>query len=392
MNEKIEDIVIRNQQSFIDITEKVNILINKEDRVKTGIKELERKIERYFSNFTRDNYKDTEKILKLNSLSTELLVYKKLGYDFSIAEHNVILGLQEMICYRVEEALSYFEIYVEENRKTKLSCDVLYLCAMICYNNANFSKAIYYFTKAANLYLVLFGKHDFQSEIYIGECMYLSKSREYPQEKINEYFELIEETLDKLNNSENLDKFYLTLYLKWGNCYFQPGIKLSNNNIGSNNLSNITINNQKALSYYKKIINFIGGFYHKEKLNDLLKVIMVYSLAQAMYSSRKDIDSSFARTNELFKHVFEKLVNLLLNKTETIILAQFYFMLGTCSWYSFEVAADQGLFYLENSRKQTQLIPSNIKFYSCMTKELLTRDEFIMQIDFCINKIKSRMR
>jgi len=96
------------------------------------------------------------------------------------------------------------------------------------------------------------------------------------------------------------------------------------------------------------------------------------------------------KLTKLHKDVFSKLKNSILDKTETLILAQFYFMLGTCAFYSYQVVADQGLYYLENARKQTQLIPGSTKFYSCMTKELVTRDQFIKQIDSIIDLVKSR--
>jgi tetratricopeptide (TPR) repeat protein len=393
MNDKIENSVIEILQRLLKLSDEVNALTSKEDRVKAEIKKLEGGIESYLDKFTRDNYKDIDKKLKLNSLSTELSVYNRLGYEFTLAEHHVVSGLYELVSDRVEEALLYFEGYIDENKKTKVSCDVLYLCGMINYNTADYPEAVDFFTRSAELHLFLFGKHDYQSEIYIAECMFLAKSNVYPQEKIDEYFQKIKKTLDreKETGNQNLDKYYITLYLKWGNCFFRPSIKILSNT-DSGNISNITIDNQRSLNYYRKIIDYIGGIYHKDKLDDLLKVIMVYSLAQAMYSSRRDIDSAFARTTVLFRDVFEKLINLLLNKTENVILIQFYFMLGTCAYYSFEVPADQGLFYLENSRKLTNLIPTKIKIYSCMTKELLSRHDFVKQIDLCIDKIKSRRR
>jgi hypothetical protein len=40
------------------------------------------------------------------------------------------------------------------------------------------------------------------------------------------------------------------------------------------------------------------------------------------------------------------------------------------------------------ARHQTLTVPSDICFYSCITKELLGRDEFVKQIDFYTSQIE----
>jgi len=390
MNEKIEDIVIENQQMLLKLTARVNSITKRDRHVKEEIEKHKKKIKAYFEQFNRDNYKDIDKMLKLTSLATELSIYKKMGFPISLDEHNVILGISEMLACRTEEALKYFENYMEETVETrsKLYCDVLYLCGMIYYNKGqgNFNNAIDYFSRSAELYYKLHERHDFQAKIYVGECMFLDKQ---DIKRIENCFETIQQELNinKANiEQKELEKYFLTLNLKWGNCYFSSVLKPSKNEIGI-----IDIDNKRALEYYRKLFDYIGA-YSKEKLDDTVKVIMAYSLAQAMYSS-KEVDFRFPRgLDGLFLDVFDKLKNFVLNKTEAVILAQFYFMLGTCAWYCSQISADQGLLYFEYARKQTQLIPSSTKFYSSMTKQMLARDEFIREIDLCIEKVKSRMR
>lgn len=388
MDGKIEEIVIENQKKLLDLSEKVHNLTDKESHVQKEIKKLEIKVKNYLIKFTRDNYKNIDRILELNSLSTELLVFKKLGYVFLFDEHLVILGLSEMVNGRGREALeNYFKEYLDLNSEAELSCTVQYLCGMICYNNGNFSDAKQYYSSSAQLHLSLFKKHDFQAEIYVCECMFLAKEE---TEKIEKQFSQIELTLKKLKNeTDNIDIIFMTLYLKWGNIYFQSiwEIKTIYDTIGKLGLK---VDNEKAYEYYIKILNFIGA-YNKSKIDTTLKVILVYSLAQAIYTNRTDINLPVG-TDQLFMDVFDILKNLLLDKTEGIILAQFYFMLGTCAWYSSRIPKDQGLLFLEYSRKQTQLIPVNTKYYSCMTKKLLDRDSFVKQIDQCVDDIKSRIR
>ena len=106
-----------------------------------------------------------------------------------------------------------------------------------------------------------------------------------------------------------------------------------------------------------------------------------YSLAQALLLANS-VDMDLARTpTELLADVFARLRRLVLTKREEIILAQSYLMLATCAFYSPYVSNDVGEIYLEYARHQTLTVPSDVCFYSCITKELLGRDEFVRQID-----------
>jgi hypothetical protein len=44
--------------------------------------------------------------------------------------------------------------------------------------------------------------------------------------------------------------------------------------------------------------------------------------------------------------------------------------------------------YLEHARHQTLTVPSDVCFYSCVTKELLDRNDFVKQIDFYTDQLE----
>jgi hypothetical protein len=94
--------------------------------------------------------------------------------------------------------------------------------------------------------------------------------------------------------------------------------------------------------------------------------------------------------SEMLTDVFRRLRKIVLTKREEIILAQTYFMLGTCAVYSPGVSRDAGEIYLEYARHQTLTVPSEVCFFSCITKELLSRTEFVGQIDYFAGELELR--
>jgi hypothetical protein len=123
--------------------------------------------------------------------------------------------------------------------------------------------------------------------------------------------------------------------------------------------------------------------------DSLLPVIVDYSLAQALLLAGS-MDFDFSMTpSQMFASVFDRLRRIVLTKREESILAQCYLMLGTCGVYSFDVPRDICEIYFEYARAQTLTIPSGLCIYSCITKELLDRSEFVKQIDFCVTQLQA---
>jgi len=397
MEEKFKNILIEVQHDLKRVNKDLSDLNNIKQRVKEGMEKLEREINDYLSDFNRDTYKVYDNLLRLNNLAAKLMIYRGIGYESTSAEYSFILALYEMINGRTDLALESFENYFKEanNDNAKITCSAFYLCAMICYNKGQYNNAKDYFSKSAQLYFSLYNEQDFQAMIYVCECMHFAGEK---RETIDHEFLHVEKLLNKSKQTMDsdeaikLENHFITLNLKHGNCFFQSFLKLSNNS-DTSEIRNIMIDNDQALKYYQTILDYTG-FYSKKKLDTILKIVMMYSLAQAMYSSKRTVDSRFpGGLYELFLDIFDQLKNLLIDKTEGLILAQFYYLLGTCALYSYFVPVDQALLYFEYARKQTQLIPATTKYFSCMTKELLTRNQFIEQIDQCINLLKSsRMR
>lgn len=63
-------------------------------------------------------------------------------------------------------------------------------------------------------------------------------------------------------------------------------------------------------------------------------------------------------------------------------------MLGTCVFYSSHLTKDIGEIYLEYARHQTLAVPSDVCFYSSITKELLSKDDFVRQIDYYAKELE----
>jgi len=120
-------------------------------------------------------------------------------------------------------------------------------------------------------------------------------------------------------------------------------------------------------------------------------VVIDYSLAQALLLA-KSVDMDLAQTpSELLADLSHRLRRIVLNKREEIILALCYFMLGTCAFYSTHLSKDVGKIHLEYARHRTLSVPSDVCLYSCVTKELLSRDEFIKQVDYYTNQLEQQV-
>jgi hypothetical protein len=148
-------------------------------------------------------------------------------------------------------------------------------------------------------------------------------------------------------------------------------------------------NNHIAIRFYKEARKWCPRLTGSDSL---LPVVIDYSLAQALMLENS-IDMDLAQTpSELLADVFHRLRRIVLNKREEIILAQSYLMLGTCAFYSEHLSKDVGEIYFEYARHQTLSVPSDVCFYSSVTKELLSRDEFVRQIDHFVNQLEQRTR
>jgi hypothetical protein len=141
-----------------------------------------------------------------------------------------------------------------------------------------------------------------------------------------------------------------------------------------------------AIAYYKRAR---AALPKHQAADSLLPVVIDYSLAQALLQANR-IDADLPLTpSELLASVFERLRRVVLTKREEIILAQCYPMLGTCAALSGRVSGEIGEIYLEYARTQTLTVPSDVCFFSSITKELLTRDEFVQQVDYYANRLRS---
>jgi hypothetical protein len=143
-------------------------------------------------------------------------------------------------------------------------------------------------------------------------------------------------------------------------------------------------NSPLAITYFKKAR---AALPRHAQADSLLPIVVDYSLAQALLVANH-IDMELEMTpTELLAHVFERLRAIVLRKREESILAQCFLMLGTCAVYSEQVSRDVGELYLESARTQILTVPADVCFYSCVTKELLSRDEFVDQIDYYADQL-----
>jgi hypothetical protein len=201
-----------------------------------------------------------------------------------------------------------------------------------------------------------------------------------PVQEIERIFRNTEDGLMREEGSAQQSFPRATLYLKLGNCYVGTFV--------SPKEPNPMVNNQIAIRYYKQARKFCPPGVPAESL---LPAVIDYSLASALLLANS-VDMELEQTpSELLADVFHRLRRIVLTKREEIILAQCYLMLGTCAFYSSHLSKDIGEIYLEYARHQTLVVPSDVCFYSCITKELLNRDEFVQQIDFYTRELEQQV-
>ncbi|MCI0744368.1 MAG: tetratricopeptide repeat protein [Verrucomicrobia subdivision 3 bacterium] len=370
----LQDLLLKNTATLAELQTQVSQLVSKEQRVGLALSVLRTKLEAWLLGFHRDKYKSTDQRLFVHALAEEILIFVKLGYDVGSGGSLFLLGVAALLEGRNQTALDYFKQFAEAaSPDDRNRANVQYLSAMICYNRKDYHGAIQHFEAAFEN--SPHSQRDWQCKIYVGELQFFLR---HPAEQLERTFDLIEQSLRVSDGMQNHSFLRASAHLKWGNCY-----------MGHLDLppkeSNFMANVQVALGHYKLARKFLPPHPDPESL---LPVVVDYSLAQALLLARS-VDMSLAMTpSELLADVFERLRRIVLTKREEIILAQSYFMLGTCGCYSPHVSKDAAEIYLAYARHQTLNVPSDICFYSCVTKELLSRDEFVRQIDFFANQLE----
>lgn len=387
---EMKDILLRTvgdvsqiRKDLLLLTEKDSLLTKKEEKVKRAIDDLKARLKSSLASFDRDHYKSTEKRLELRSLAHELDIFNKLGYDLSMHGVEFFLGVNALLDGRNQAAQAHFRAFIDsgENKEGKSLWNAHYLSAMICYNRNDQFGAKPHFEAAFDCSPE--GHRDWQSKIYIAELLYFL--RESPDAIEHEFTDTLEQILEEekhfdIKRTKKYASLKATLLLKHGNCFFGGFFLPPQRESGSINLP-------LALRKYKsaKSVCPIDE-------QSLLPVIIDYSIAQALYLQKVN-DFDLPPPSDLFADVFNRLRRIILNKREEIILAQSYFMMATCAYHSNLLSNDLGEIYLEYARHETLTVPPDIHFYSCVTKEMLTREDFIKQIDFYVrefNAVKER--
>lgn len=373
--QEIQDIVLRNATEISDIHQQLSELTSKEKRVEVALRDLRRRLESCLSTFHRDKYKATDQRLLIGSLSNEILIFDKLGYEIGVSGSHFILGVAALLEGRNQSALEHFSEFIKLADSDDINLgNAHYLYGMISYNRREFNKAIEHYESA--FHYSPEDNRDWQSKIYVGELSYFLRK---PKEIIEKAFFDVEAQLKAIEGSPQYNFLRATLYLKLGNCYVETFLEPKERNL--------IVNNQIAIDYYKQAQKWCPRFVES---SSLLPVVIDYSLSQALLIA-KSVDMDLAKTpSEMLAEVFHNLRRIVLTKREEIILAQSYFMLGTCAFYSTHLSKDVGEIYLEHARHQTLGVPSDICFYSCITKELLSRDDFIKQIDYYANQLEQQ--
>jgi tetratricopeptide (TPR) repeat protein len=376
---EIESILLRNTAELSDLRRQINDILSKEKRVAMALASLNRRSTACLTAFHRDQYKSTDNRLQIRALADEILIFDRLGYEVGVTGARFLVGVGQLLEGRNQSALDHFDRFINEADPDDPHLgDAHYLCGMICYNRRDFSRAIDHFDTTFNHSTR--NNPDWQSKIYVGEILFFLRRT---QDEIERTFHDVEDVLHHSDDTSDYLRFLrATLYLKWGNCY-----------VGTLDLeptqSNALVNNQLAVRRYKEAQKALPRYVPNDSL---LPVVIDYSLAQALLSSGS-IDMDLAMTpSELLADVFSRLRRIVLTKREEIILAQSYFMLGTCASYSRHVSNELGEIYLEYARAQTLTVPSDVCFYSCITKDLVTRDAFVQQIDYYTSRLQQDTR
>lgn len=372
--QELQEIVFRNTAELAELRRQLTDIVSKEKRVEVALGTLRRRLAACLEGFHRDKYKSTDQRLMIRALAEEILIFDKLGYDIGVSGSRFLLGVAALLEGRNQSALEYLNDFISNSDlNDKNLSNAHYLAAMICYNRRDFNRAIEHFESAFRYSPEQ--NRDLQCKIYVGELVYFLRK---PQDLLEKAFRDVEDGLRTADNSPQQNFLRATLYMKWANCY-----------VGTLDLDpkerNLMVNNQVAISLYKQARKCLPKYTDPDSL---LPVVIDYSLAQALLLA-KSVDMDLSMTpSELLADTFHRLRRIVLTKREEIILAQCYLMLGTCAFYSTHVSSDVGEIYLEYARNQTLSVPSDVCFYSSITKELLSRDEFVRQIDYYANHLE----
>jgi len=372
-NQELQDIVLRNTAELAEIRQQLQALTSKEQRAARALQDLRQRFKSYLDAFDRDKYKATDQRLLITALANEIRIFDKLGYDIGESGAHFLLGVADLLEGRNQAALEQLKRYIgltaPDDRNLR---NAHYLGGMVSYNRREFSQATEFFSTAFRLSPD--SNRDWQSATYVAELAYFMRM---PQDVVERLFFDVDEQLSRLDKSTPTSFMRATLYLKLGNCYVETFLAPKE--------ANPMRNNPLAIRYYKEARNCCPRRIESESL---LPVIIDSSLAQALILSQS-LDFDLPMTpSELFADVFHRLRRIVLTKREEIILAQCYLILGICALYSSDVAKDVGEIYLEYARHQTQVVPSDMCFYSSITKELLSRDEFVRQIDYYARELE----
>ena len=363
---EINGIVLRMADQMGQIRREVDRLAAKENRVDRVLFDVRQRLVNWLESFDRDGYKSTDQRLLTNALADEVHIFDRLGYDIGTAGGHFVLGVAALLQERHHAALEQMKAFISavpgEDRNLSTAH---YLAGMICYNRRDYARAREYMEGAFRLSPQ--GRPDWQAKTYIAEVNFFLRQ---PREMIEKSFYEVEEGLKGIEDHPQHGFLRATLYLKLGNCYVGTALEPRERN----EMVNVGV----AIDHYKQSRRWCPKRISQESL---LPVIIDFSLAQALLLAGS-LDMDLAQTpSELLADVFMRLRRIVLAKREEIILAQSYFMLAVCAYYSSRLPKDYAGMYLEEARHQTLTVPSEVCFYSCVTKELLPRDEFVRQID-----------
>ena len=375
--QELQDIVLRNASEISDVRREVSDLTAKEKRAATALQNLRTRLETCLLAFDRDKYKSTDHRLVIEALASEILIFERLGYDIGLTGSHFTLGVSAFLAGRNQAALEHFKDFLRVTDSSDQNIqNANYLAAMICYNRRDFNQALDFFETTFRLSKNV--RVDWQSRIYIGELLSFLRK---PKDVVEKAFFDVEEPLRAAEDTIQNKVLRATLYLKLGNCYVETFLEPKQRNP--------MVNNDVAIGYYKQARRACPQFPGSESL---LPVVIDSSLAQALLLGNS-VDMDLEKTpSELLADVFNRLRRIVLTKREEIILAQSYFMLGTCAVYSSYVSRDAGEIYFEYARHQTLNIPSDVCFYSSISKELLSRDDFVWQIDHYAQELEQQAR
>jgi tetratricopeptide (TPR) repeat protein len=376
--EEVEQTLLRHARELSELRTSLSSLTEKEARVKGALDALGSRLARYCASFDRDGYKATDERLLVRALADETRIFERLGYNIDESNASFVMAVAALLDGRNQTALDGFEQLLERGAASApLRRNAHYLCGMISYNRQEYSRATRHFQACAD------GSpedgRDWQARIYVAELAFFMRRN---SSELDKSFADIEEGLKRETPSTATSILLAMLHLKWGNVH-----------VGTISLEpreqNPSIDNGEAVRLFKTARQALPRHVGNDSL---LTVVINYSLAQALLltgSIDMDLDQTPA---ELLDDVFQNLRQIVLAKREELILAQCYFMLGTCCVYSDLIPNELGELYLEYARSQTLTLPSDVCLYSCVTKELLARAEFVRQIDFFAKQLRINSR